>query len=648
MSGRPATDFKIPTTGRITRKRRAFIKKMEEEKRREEYRKKMKDELENEYLYLYIVLQEHLCRINLSKLLLLEEEDPPIETLLYFPDKELPVGIGAFAFNSNLYLLGGEVLKKGKRLEADHLMSNPRLCKRLSDRMFLYDHLHRRIRQVSSMTAPKPCPQVAVIDGKLYVIAGQQCCWGGKAPRPRFECYDPTRNLWDTLPEPPLYDDWPTFYLYVSVVGREIFVTSGAGLHSYHVDTRIWTSRPLADDSPFMFFGHLAESDDDGMVVAYTSRGLVAYKDATLERCQELKELHKALPSPCYDTQCSFVNYLGDKRYCLLLTDALVRVKGRWDMHILLFRVEMSQQEEAHSPEGEGQEQEDFCRVILLKHHIYDAYSDIMCHDFNPAHVFTMASSADGGSRGGEEVELPQLSKTMQELERIHSPARRPGGTLQMPILTSADYVPQSKEDPEMALQEVEVVPVGHVSVLDGKPLSKSARRNRKKKEKRLQLRKEIALQEVVPLGYVPVLESAKRNTEKKEKQGQIKHSKSEASSSAEDVGEAIEPVDVHELVTSLLKRLSISANLSAVGVPSSTEPWAPFDLSFVDKRLRAVKKEMRSLKRNSLLKEEQFSRLECLYMKLISVKIERLLLVSITEDEGVSGTRKFESCDDS
>ncbi|KAM7482224.1 hypothetical protein LguiB_006807 [Lonicera macranthoides] len=193
MAGRPATDFKIPTTGTITRKRRAFIKKMEDEKRREEYRKKMRDELENEYLYLYIVLQEHLRRINLTKLLLLEEEeDLPIETLLYFLDKDLPVGIGAFAFNSNLYLLGGEVLKKGKRLELEHLMSNPRLWKRLSDRMFFDDHLHQRIRQVSSMIAPKPCPQVAVIDGKLYVIVEQQHCWGGKAPRPRFECYDPT------------------------------------------------------------------------------------------------------------------------------------------------------------------------------------------------------------------------------------------------------------------------------------------------------------------------------------------------------------------------------------------------------------------------------------------------------------------------
>ncbi|KAM7478882.1 hypothetical protein LguiA_027095 [Lonicera macranthoides] len=624
MSGCPATDFKIPITGRITRKRRAFIKKMEEEKRREEDRKKKKDEEENEYLYLYIVLREHLCRINLTKLLLLEEE-PPIETLLDFPDKDLPVGIGAFAFNSNLYLIGGEVLKKGKRLEPLHARSDPGLFKRLSDRMFLYNPHDHRIRQVSSMTARKPCPQVAILDGKLYVIAGQHHCWRGKVPVPRFECYDPTLNLWDTLPDPPFYDDWPTLHLYVSVIGREIFVKCPAGLYAYHVDDRTWTSRSLEDDSPFMFFGHLAESDDDGIVLAYTIRGLVAYKDTTLGCAQVLKELNKAFPSPDMDSQCSFVNYLGDKRYCLLLFEVCGRVTGDLDMHVLLFRVEMLH-------EGEG----DFCSTVLLKHHTYNAYSDIMlCHDYNPTHVFTMykgpnkkgkdgsdrMSSTDGGSGGRKVKELPQLSKSLQERERIHSP----GGNL-----------------------EGEVVPLGNFPVLDAKPLSKSAKRNRKKKEKRLLLRKVMALQEmeVVPPSYVPVLESAKRNTEKKRLQinfyvslDKDKERKSEVSSSTED--------GVGELVASQINELGISANPSAAVmlVPSSTESSAPCGLSSVDKRLRALRKKMRSLKQKSLLNEEQLLRLEGLYAELISWE---LILLELRKETKIAelGANAVVCCD--
>ncbi|KAM7478887.1 hypothetical protein LguiA_027100 [Lonicera macranthoides] len=374
---------------------------MEEEKLREEDGKDTKDE-EEEYLYLYIVLRQHLCRINLTQLLLLEEMEeeerskPPFEILLYFPDRDLPVGMGAFAYNSNLYLLGGEVLNKGERLRSDSSLSDPSLFKRLSDCMFLYDPHSHRIQEISSMNSPKPCPQVAVVDGKVYVFSGQHHCYRGKVCIP-FERYDPIENSWEALPDPRgLYCSWPIFNLYVSVVGPHIFVRRHAVLYTYNVRDCTWTNSRCVEDSPFRFKGHVvAQSDDDGIIVAYTIRGLVAYKDATLGRAQVLKELNKAFPPACWCKQAAFVNYLGDKRYCLLLSEPFGRVTDGWDMHVLLFRVEMLQQEEVDPThegegEGEGEREEDFCRVILLRHKIYNAIRDITSEQFQPTYVFTM------------------------------------------------------------------------------------------------------------------------------------------------------------------------------------------------------------------------------------------------------------------
>ncbi|KAM7482182.1 hypothetical protein LguiB_006765 [Lonicera macranthoides] len=485
---------------------------MLEEKRREEDGKNTKDEGE-EYLYLYIVLREDLCRINLTQLLLEEDEEEeedrsksPIETLLHFPDKDLPVGMGAFAYNSNLYLLGGEVLNEGERLESDCSLSDPSLFKRLTDRMFLYDPHRHRIQEISSMNSPKPCPQVAIVDGKVYVFSGQHHCYRGEVCIP-FERYDPIENSWEALPDPRgLYCSWPILDLYASVLGPHIFVRRHEVLYTYNVRDCTWTISGGVEDTPFMFEGHVVaqSDDDDGIVVGYTGEGLVAYKDASLGRAQLLKELNKAFPPPCWCKQTAFLNYLGDKRYCLLLSEPLGRVTDGWDMHVLLFRVEMLQQEEADpTHEGEGEGEEDFCRVILLRHKIYNAIRDITSEQFQPTFAFTMASIAEGGSRGGGEEgkELPQLCKTLQESERILFQAGRPSRTLQMPIQTSADYVPQD---------------------------------------------------------LVAVHQS---------KEGPGKDRKTEVSSSPEDLNETNEPVFADEPVASqLINELSISTNPAAVG----------------------------------------------------------------------------------
>ena len=46
---------------------------------------KIKDEDETQFVYL--VFRQHLCRVNLTQLSHCPENAPPIETVLFFPDK---------------------------------------------------------------------------------------------------------------------------------------------------------------------------------------------------------------------------------------------------------------------------------------------------------------------------------------------------------------------------------------------------------------------------------------------------------------------------------------------------------------------------------------------------------------------------------
>ncbi|KAM7482200.1 hypothetical protein LguiB_006783 [Lonicera macranthoides] len=320
-----------------------------------------------------------------------------------------------------------------------------------------------------------------------------------------FECYDPTENSWEALPD-----------LISTVIGRSLTSTSG------------WR------------------------------------RTVRLGRAQELKELSKAFPTPCWSKQAAFVNYLGDKRYCLLLSEPFGRVTGFLEIHILLFRVEMLQQEEEEADTNEGEVAKDFCRVTLLRHKIYNA-TDITSEMLNPTNVFTMregsnkqgvdclgvfqmgkdrsnrASSADEGNGGGGEVKgLPQLSQTLQESERFLSQAGRPGGTLKVPIQTSADYVPQDED----AVQQ-----------------SKEA------------------------LG---------------------KDLKNEVSSSAEDVNEAKEPV-VDESIESQTNKYSISAN--------PTE---------IVKRIRTLQKKIQIIMRKSGFNKKHQAIVDALFREMKFLELQK------------------------
>ncbi|CAK9151200.1 unnamed protein product [Ilex paraguariensis] len=188
-----------------------------------------------------------------------------------------------------------------------------------------------------------------------------------------------------------------------------------------------------------------------------------------------------------------------------------------------------------------------------------------------------MASSAcnGGGGGGGGEEDVnklaAQLSKTLKEGERILAPTRRPDGTLRKPIRIRAGYVPQDEVaiyQSKGALWKKEMaasqdVPPGYDPVVDVKPMTKSAKRNERKKEKRLQ----AALDKDKHLGNNEV-------------------------SPAEDASQGSESA---ESVTSQINELTIYANASVVTPSSnSTECSTPEDcVQDIDKRIRALKKKV-------------------------------------------------------
>ncbi|RAL44961.1 hypothetical protein DM860_003720 [Cuscuta australis] len=111
-----------------------------------------------------------------------------------------------------------------------------------------------------------------------------------------------------------------------------------------------------------------------------------------------------------------------------------------------------------------------------------------------------MASSP--ANRGGEEAEeakrlVAAAAGTPKAGERIIAPTRRPDGTLRKPIRIKAGYVPQDevaiyKSKGALWKKEMEAlkeVPPGYDPAMDApKAKSKAAKRNERKKEKRLQV----------------------------------------------------------------------------------------------------------------------------------------------------------------
>ncbi|PWA94495.1 Exon junction complex, Pym [Artemisia annua] len=163
-----------------------------------------------------------------------------------------------------------------------------------------------------------------------------------------------------------------------------------------------------------------------------------------------------------------------------------------------------------------------------------------------------------------------EIKKTLKEGERLVGPTRRPDGTYRKPIRIRAGYVPQD----EVAIykskgallkkekESMETVPPGYDPEADvvSKPKSKSAKRNERKKEKRLQ--------------------------------ASLDKGKSEVSSN-EDVDQASESL---ESIVSHISEITISGNPSGATPPlNSTECSATGDnVPDIDKKIRALKKKIR------------------------------------------------------
>ncbi|XVE67339.1 hypothetical protein DITRI_Ditri08aG0152500 [Diplodiscus trichospermus] len=184
-------------------------------------------------------------------------------------------------------------------------------------------------------------------------------------------------------------------------------------------------------------------------------------------------------------------------------------------------------------------------------------------------------------NNGGSEEQLRQmaeLSKTLKEGERILAPTRRPDGTLRKPIRIRAGYVPQEEVaiyqsrgalwKKEMASQ---VVTPGYDPTADTKPKTKSAKRNERKKEKRLQA----------------ALEKGKNSEEVAD--DEIK----KEDLPAEDSGHGSESV---KSLTSQMTDLAVSQNPGPTSPPSNsveaTDTGMP--VQDLDKKIRALKKKIR------------------------------------------------------
>ncbi|XWS62542.1 hypothetical protein CRYUN_Cryun06bG0020400 [Craigia yunnanensis] len=186
---------------------------------------------------------------------------------------------------------------------------------------------------------------------------------------------------------------------------------------------------------------------------------------------------------------------------------------------------------------------------------------------------------ATNNGEGEEQLEkMAELSKTLKEGERILAPTRRPDGTLRKPIRIRAGYVPQE----EVAIyqskgalwkkeMESQVVPPGYDPPADAKPKTKSAKRNERKKEKRLQ----AALEKGKNLDTVAGDEIKKEDVLE------------------EDLDDGSESV---KSLTSQMTDLAVSQNPVPTSPPlnsvEASDAGAP--VQDIDKKIRALKKKIR------------------------------------------------------
>ncbi|XP_020691652.1 partner of Y14 and mago [Dendrobium catenatum] len=177
-----------------------------------------------------------------------------------------------------------------------------------------------------------------------------------------------------------------------------------------------------------------------------------------------------------------------------------------------------------------------------------------------------------------------RLMKMPKEGERILAPSRRPDGTLRKPIRIRAGYIAQEEvaiyqsKGTLMRKAAESLVPPGYDPALDAKPKTKSAKRNERKKEKKLQ----ASLATADKGNNLDVEEALERIAE-------------EPSAALHDRQDAAESITegINNLCVSLSKE---TLETSKTGECSGAD---------IDKRIRALKKKIR-LAEGQQLKGEQ------------------------------------------
>ncbi|XP_021287235.1 partner of Y14 and mago isoform X1 [Herrania umbratica] len=213
---------------------------------------------------------------------------------------------------------------------------------------------------------------------------------------------------------------------------------------------------------------------------------------------------------------------------------------------------------------------------------------------------------------GGEEqlTKMTELSKTLKEGERILAPTRRPDGTLRKPIRIRAGYVPQEEVaiyqskgalwKKEMASQ---VGPPGYDPAMDTKPKTKSAKRNERKKEKRLQLAKYLdifvsLMAHFKPPWMVILFVHRSCNIAKGQYNGKNMEAEADDEIEKEDVPEEDSDHGSESVksLTSQMTELAVSQNPVPTSPPSNTVQASDADVPVqdLDKKIRALKKKIR------------------------------------------------------
>ncbi|KAM7498206.1 hypothetical protein LguiA_022620 [Lonicera macranthoides] len=309
----------------------------------------------------YIILRKSVLKIKLEVSSLKKVPMPP-ERLFDFQESRLPIGMGAFVINSDLYLTGGEKLMDGALL-ANKSNSSALLESSYGDgglNSIVYwfrpdSSVHFTTEhKIKKMNKPKTNPRVAKVDGRVYILSCYPHCMRDDVftyPAP-FECYDPLTNMWEVLAEPPHFKTDPMSHdlTHFFVMGKRIYMRNRHGLQCYDVIAGEWYD----DNSILIEFSHklysnmldcvsVAEDEDNGFAIAYEyEKGLASYTlaiDRTIKGRVKLEKINATLPS-LENCREGFLFHLGGGCFCFILS-VIGLEESDWMVNVCLFEVKV-------------------------------------------------------------------------------------------------------------------------------------------------------------------------------------------------------------------------------------------------------------------------------------------------------------------